>query len=122
VFDDISKIRQTRKKYNFKMFQSGVGTFRELEELESNIFREGAINQKYKELIALGISIAQSCYGWIEYHVSMAAELGATRREISEATAVALALGGGVAQWPARFVFKVMDEIRLSAEAEATEK
>lgn len=49
----------------------------------------------------------------------MAAELGASRREISEATAVALALGGGIAQWSARFVFKVLDDIGLPAEAEA---
>ena len=63
MFDDVGKIRHTRKKYNFKMFQSGVGTFREMEELESNIFREGAIPQKFKELMALGISITHSCYG-----------------------------------------------------------
>jgi alkylhydroperoxidase/carboxymuconolactone decarboxylase family protein YurZ len=37
--------------------------------------------------------------------------LGATRKEILETTAVAVALGGGVAEWPARFVFKVLDEI-----------
>jgi len=63
MFDDIDKIRHTRKKYNFKMFRSGVGTFHEMEELEANIFREGAIPQKFKELIALGISITHSCYG-----------------------------------------------------------
>jgi hypothetical protein len=51
----------------------------------------------------------------------MAAELGASRKEISEATAVALALGGGIAQWPARFVFKVLDEIGLSADSKASE-
>lgn len=51
----------------------------------------------------------------------MAAELGATRKEISEATAVALALGGGITQWPARFVFKVMDDIGLPVEAGAQE-
>ena len=63
MFEDIGKIRQTRKKYNYKMFRSGVETFREMEELEANIFREGAIPQKFKELIALGISITHSCYG-----------------------------------------------------------
>jgi alkylhydroperoxidase/carboxymuconolactone decarboxylase family protein YurZ len=63
MFENVDKIRHTRKKYNLKMFQSGVGTFREMEELESNIFREGAIPQKFKELMALGISITHSCYG-----------------------------------------------------------
>jgi hypothetical protein len=45
------------------MFLSGINTFRELEELESRAFQTGAIEQKYKELIALGISISHACYG-----------------------------------------------------------
>ncbi|MEN6438400.1 MAG: carboxymuconolactone decarboxylase family protein [Syntrophobacter sp.] len=63
MFDDLDEIRRARKKYNYKMFQSGVGTFRELEELEENIFSKGKLPRKTKELVALGISIAQSCYG-----------------------------------------------------------
>jgi len=47
----------------------------------------------------------------VENHGSKAAELGASGSEILEATAVALALGGGLVQWPARFVFKVLDEL-----------
>jgi alkylhydroperoxidase/carboxymuconolactone decarboxylase family protein YurZ len=45
------------------MFRSGISTFRELEELEANALRDGALAQKYKELIALGISISHGCYG-----------------------------------------------------------
>lgn len=63
MFEDISEIRRIRKKYNGKMFQSGVRTFHEMEELEGNVFLDGAIQRKAKELIALGISITQSCYG-----------------------------------------------------------
>ena len=63
MFEDIGEIRRIRKKYNGKMFQSGVRTFIEMEELEANAFQDGAVQRKNKELIALGISIAQSCYG-----------------------------------------------------------
>jgi AhpD family alkylhydroperoxidase len=93
------------------MHRSGIKTFRELEELEANALKDGALAQKYKELIALGISINNGCYGWIEYHVSSAAGLGVSREVILEATAVALALSGGIADWPARFVFKVLEEL-----------
>lgn len=61
--DDIPSIRRLRKKYNLAMFESGVGTFRQLENLEAEALRDGALGQKTKELIALGISIAGSCYG-----------------------------------------------------------
>jgi alkylhydroperoxidase/carboxymuconolactone decarboxylase family protein YurZ len=52
--------------------------------------------------------------------VSRAVELGADRQEILEATAVALAVGGGLAQWPARFVFKVLQD--LGSPAQSVEK
>lgn len=63
MFDEIDQIRKTRKKYNLQMFRSGISTFREIEDLEANALRDGALAQKYKELIALGISISQACYG-----------------------------------------------------------
>jgi alkylhydroperoxidase/carboxymuconolactone decarboxylase family protein YurZ len=63
LFDEINQIRKTRKKYNLQMFRSGISTFREIEDLEANAFRDGALAQKYKELVALGISISQGCYG-----------------------------------------------------------
>jgi alkylhydroperoxidase/carboxymuconolactone decarboxylase family protein YurZ len=63
MFDDIGDIRNTRKRYNVQMHRSGIKTFRELEELEANALKDGALAQKYKELIALGISINNGCYG-----------------------------------------------------------
>ena len=114
MFDDIREIRRNRKKYNLKMFRSGVGTFEELENLEANALRKGALPGKYKELIGLGISLCEKCYPCVEYHVTAAMEQGATRQEILEATAVALALGGALVEWPARFAFKVLDELEGS--------
>lgn len=63
MFDDVERIRKLRKKYNAQMARSGIGTFKELAELEGNALREGDLGRKYKELIALGISINESCYG-----------------------------------------------------------
>ena len=45
------------------MYQSGMATFREMGELEEKALEDGALPQKYKELIALGISISKGCYG-----------------------------------------------------------
>lgn len=114
MFEDITEIREIRKKYNAKMFLSGIKTFREIADAEENALLDGALERKYKELIALGISVSSKCYGCIEYHLSRAVELGANRKEILEATAVALALSGSVADWPARFVFKVLEELETT--------
>jgi hypothetical protein len=63
MFPDINEIRRTRKIYNGKMYQSGIGTFPKLGELETDALKDGVLAQKYKELIALGISISNACYG-----------------------------------------------------------
>ena len=63
MFSDVNEIRQTRKKYNWQMYQSGIRTFREIEEVEANALQDGELARKYKELIALGISISSRCYG-----------------------------------------------------------
>jgi len=63
MFDEISDVRKTRKKYNQLMFRSGISTFRKFEDLEADALRDGALSRKYKELVALGISITQKCYG-----------------------------------------------------------
>ena len=63
MFDEIEDIQKTRKKYNQLMFKSGISTFRKFEELEANALQDGVLSRKHKELIALGISITQKCYG-----------------------------------------------------------
>ena len=37
--------------------------------------------------------------------------MGASKQEIIETTAAAVALKGGCSDWAARFVFKVLDEL-----------
>ena len=63
IFPDVAEIRKTRKKYHWQRSQSGIRTYRELGELEENTLKGGALPQKVKELIALGISISNSCFG-----------------------------------------------------------
>jgi hypothetical protein len=63
MFEDVEQIRKLRKKYNIEMASSGIGTFHELGELEGNALQPGELGQKYKELIALGISVNEGCYG-----------------------------------------------------------
>jgi hypothetical protein len=46
-----------------RFLSSGISTFRKFEELEADALKDGALSRKYKELIALGISITQKCYG-----------------------------------------------------------
>lgn len=46
------------------------------------------LDEKTKELVAIGASITANCQPCLEYHVGKARELGADDQEISEAVAV----------------------------------
>lgn len=56
---------------------------------------EGALSEKTKEFIALGIAIATRCDSCIGFHVRALIRLQATREELCEALAMATYMGGG---------------------------
>ena len=56
---------------------------------------DGALSEKTKEFIALGIAIATRCDSCIGFHVRTLVRLGATREELCEALAMATYMGGG---------------------------
>ena len=57
--------------------------------------RDGALDRKTKELIALAIGVAAHCDGCIGFHAEALVKLGATRQEVEEALGMAIYMGGG---------------------------
>lgn len=56
---------------------------------------DGALSNKTKELIALGIAICVRCDGCIAFHINDARHAGATHCEIIDTIGVAILMGGG---------------------------
>jgi len=63
MFTDTDEVRKLRAKYRLQMQKSGIKTFADMGRIEEQALESGALAQKYKELIALGISISTACYG-----------------------------------------------------------
>ncbi|MBR0957469.1 carboxymuconolactone decarboxylase family protein [Bradyrhizobium japonicum] len=57
--------------------------------------RDGALDKKTKELIALALGVAGHCDGCIGFHTEALVKLGATRQEIEETLGMAVYMGGG---------------------------
>ncbi|MGB0439755.1 MAG: carboxymuconolactone decarboxylase family protein [Primorskyibacter sp.] len=55
----------------------------------------GALDEKTKEIMALGIAIATRCDSCIGFHVKSLVRLGLTRDELCDALAMATYMGGG---------------------------
>ena len=57
--------------------------------------RDGALDKKTKELIALALGVAAHCDGCIGFHAEALVGLGASRAEVEEALGMAIYMGGG---------------------------
>ncbi len=70
-------------------------------QLANATFKEGALDPRTKELIALGIAIAAGCDGCMAWHNAALARLGVSLDEVAEAAGVAVEMGGGIALYRA---------------------
>ena len=89
----------------FTKFQKDSGKMKqELPEMMASfmaffqsVMKEGALGVKEKELIALGVGLAERCKPCIYLHVQKCLAAGASREEILEAAAVVIMMRGGPA-------------------------
>jgi AhpD family alkylhydroperoxidase len=63
--------------------------------LAQSATKDGALDKKTKELIALALGIAGHCDGCIGFHVQTLIKLGVTRAEFLEMLSMAIYMGGG---------------------------
>ena len=83
--------------YNRAVFQAApeiMGAFRTVVESTA---KDGALEGKTKELMALSIAVAIRCGDCITFHARACAQKGCTRAEVAEALGVAVEMGGGPA-------------------------
>ena len=71
---------------------------------------DGALSEKTKEFMALGIAIATRCDSCIGFHVRSLVRLGATRAQMCEALAMATYMGGGPSYAYSAKALKAFDE------------
>ena len=77
--------------------------------------RDGVLDKKTKELIALALSVACHCDPCIGFHVQALVKLGATRQEVEETLGMAVYMGGGPSLMYSANALAAFEE--LSAEA-----
>ena len=81
--------------------------------------RDGALDKKTKELIALSIGIATRCDGCIGFHTEALVRLGATRQEVEEALGMAVYMGGGPSLMYAADAISAFEQFQVQLNVEA---
>ncbi len=79
--------------------------------LFSKVMADGALTVREKELVALGIAVAQRCIPCINLHVQKCLKAGADRKQVLEAASVAVMMQGGPAYTHLPPVLKALDEL-----------
>ena len=81
---------------NLKKLRTGIpDTMQAFSALAKAATRDGALDKKTKELMALALGVAARCDGCIGFHVEALVRLHATRQEIEETLGMAVYMGGG---------------------------
>ena len=98
-------------KYITKFQQELPGVMTAHAAFSDEVYRDGALSGKVKRLIALAVAFRAGCTACILGQTKCAVEAGATKAEVSEAVAVAIAMSGTTAQALSGRVVKVMEEL-----------
>ncbi len=107
----LEEISKRRKKAHEKLISLKSKTYEAFLEMEKAAFSDGALPQKAKELIAVGISVVIDCESCMQWHIEQAAKAGASEQEDLEAVEVGIEMGGGPATVSARFALEVMEAV-----------
>ncbi|WMW82089.1 carboxymuconolactone decarboxylase family protein [Undibacterium cyanobacteriorum] len=76
--------------------------------------KDGALDKKTKELLALALGIAAHCDGCIGFHVQALIKLGVTRAELEETLGMTVYMGGGPSLMYAADALRAFDEMSAS--------
>jgi ribonuclease HI len=83
--------------------------------LDHDMYSEGALSKKTKELMGLVASTVLRCNDCISYHLIESVEQGATDKEITEALGIALVVGGSITIPHLRQAMAFLDTIERPA-------
>ncbi len=109
--EEIQKIVRDRKMAHETLLSKSQ-VYRSFLDLEQKTFLDGNLKKKYKELIAIGISIIINCESCLEWHIKEALRSGASEEQILETIEVGIEMGGGPATVSSRFALKVLEYYR----------
>ena len=102
--NDREKIEQiiSDRKHAHNFYAKNSKVYLAFMEMERKTYTDDKLEKKYKELIAVGISIVINCESCMEWHINEALKSGATRDQVLEAIEVGFEMGGGPATVGAR--------------------
>jgi AhpD family alkylhydroperoxidase len=109
---EIEKFQKDRQRLNEIVMKYAGTNVKRVYSIDSQVYREGALPAKTKELLGLVSSLALRCDDCVKYHIIRCHEEGITHDQLEEALAIALVVGGSITIPHLRRALEAWDELQ----------
>lgn len=92
----VDQFQKERQKLNDLVMQLAGKNIKRFYALDNQVYSEGALPARTKELLGLVASLVLRCDDCIKYHLSQCYQLKISDAELEEALAVGLIVGGSI--------------------------
>ena len=94
--DRVAEFTEFRQRMNDRILGYDNQVIRRFFALDTQTYKDGALDVKTKELLGLAASMVLRCDDCISYHIAQCKEVGVNRDEFFETFSVALVVGGSI--------------------------
>jgi AhpD family alkylhydroperoxidase len=108
----IEEFQKDRERLNEIVMKHAGTNVKRFWSIDSQVYRQGALPAKTKELLGLVASLVLRCDDCVKYHIVRCHEEGLRDDELEEALAIALVVGGSITIPHLRRAFEAWDELR----------
>lgn len=110
--DRLEEFQNYRSRMNERIAQIDHLGIKRFFNLDTNAYRDGALDSKTKELLGLVASMVLRCNDCIDYHIVQCVDAGFSDAELVEAFNVALVVGGSIVIPHLRHAVETLDLAR----------
>ncbi len=107
----MNEFKEERESLNELVMKYAKKNMKRFYNLDENVYNDGALERKTKELLGLVSSLVLRCDDCVEYHLITSHRLGITSAELEEALSVGLIIGGSIVIPHLRRAFRVWEEL-----------
>jgi AhpD family alkylhydroperoxidase len=92
----MEEFRKEREDLNDLLLSYADMTTKRFMSIDSQVYREGILDRKTKEMLGLVASLVLRCDDCVKYHLDTCRKLGVTDGEMMEALSIGLVVGGSI--------------------------
>lgn len=113
----IERFKKERERLNEIVMKYSGTNIKRFFSIDSEVYRQGALPERTKELLGLVASLVLRCDDCVKYHIIRCHKEGVEAKELQEALAIGLVVGGSITIPHLRRAFQAWDELKMTEES-----